>query len=82
MLHSGVETVGCDLNWRPHLRWWLVWQEKIRVTQSGRPPRKAQLDIPEGVEVFLYSGQRLQYSELQKEEMRRRLAEVGVCLFL
>ena len=37
--------------------------------------RKERMEIPEGVEVFMYSGQRLNYYEQQKEQLRKTISQ-------
>jgi hypothetical protein len=37
--------------------------------------RKERIEVPEGVEVFMYSGQRLNYYEQQKEELRKTISK-------
>ena len=37
--------------------------------------RKPRMEVPEGEEVFMYSGQRLNYYEHQKEELRKTISK-------
>lgn len=45
----------------------------LRAMSSGRP-LKERLYIPDDVEVFVYGNQKLNIWEVQKEEMRQKLA--------
>ena len=40
----------------------------------GRPP-KERMNIPEGVEVFMYGNQKLNIWEFQKEQLRKQIAD-------
>lgn len=37
--------------------------------------RRERIEVPEGVEVYMYSGQKLNYYELEKEKIRQKVAE-------
>ena len=53
-----------------------VWKENFEFVKSltqGRPP-KERMEIPEGVEVFMYGNQKLNIWEFQKEQLRKQIA--------
>ena len=41
---------------------------------TGKPP-KERMNIPEGVEVFMYGNQKLNIWEFQKEQVRKQIAD-------
>ena len=45
-------------------------KELLKSLSIGRPP-KERMNIPEGVEVFMYGNQKLNIWEFQKEQMRK-----------
>jgi len=45
----------------------------LKTMSHGRPP-KERMNIPEGVEVFMYGNQKLNIWEFQKEQMRKQIA--------
>ena len=49
-------------------------KSKLGYTPKSKVARRERLEFPEGVEVFLYSGQKLNYFEQQKEEIRKSVA--------
>lgn len=56
-------------------------QRKTKKNDLGYSPsktlnkRRERIEFPEGVEVYMYSGQRLNYYEQQKEEIRKKVAQ-------
>ena len=48
-------------------------KELLKSMSIGRPP-KERMNIPEGVEVFMYGNQKLNIWEFQKEQMRKQIA--------
>ena len=44
-------------------------------TPKAKIARRERIEVPDGVEVYLYSGQKLNYFEQQKEEIRKSVAE-------
>ena len=48
--------------------------DMLKSMSHGRPP-KERMNIPEGVEVFMYGNQKLNIWEFQKEQMRKQIAE-------
>ena len=49
-------------------------REAITEMTQGRPLRE-RIKVPEGVEVYMYSGQKLNVNEFQKEKLRKKLAD-------
>ena len=44
------------------------------IPSDGKLTKRERIEYPEGVEVYLYSGQKLNYFEQQKEEIRKYVA--------
>lgn len=49
-------------------------KNNLGFTPKNKVARRERLELPEGAEVYLYSGQKLNYFEQQKEEIRKSVA--------